>query len=376
MTETSHILSPYRRRKIIWLCFAILLVVVSLYAMHLLASQGTTNPWVKFPIYQNTRAVDVVIDWPLVAWIDRPDLSQPGKVLIKNLETDFIRDLATDFPCQPAGSDRGDLALHGEWLTGIFSCNWPEPSKLYALNLNSEELILIEPPLGLPAEQSWPAEPAIYGDTIVWQQENVVRTLIDVFLFDLQSRTVISLTQTPSPVIEHHAEIYEDWLAWNSHNLSTGDHFIALYNLSSSEQISVSLPFSYDTWISLDNQYVVWTDWRNGTDNADVYGFDLICRQVLPLIMGPYHQSDPVIREGVIVYQDEGPPASLYVYHLDTQETYLLFEPPPSQTGISRQKAIDNGVIVWINGAVGPQGIVYGARQLPERFFLPILPQP
>ncbi len=374
MSESSDILSPYRRRKIMWLCFTILLVVVSLYGMHLLASQGTTNPWVNFPIYQNTRADDVVIDWPLVAWIDRPDLSEPGKVLIKNLETGVIRDLATDFPCQPAGSDRGDLALHGEWLTGIFTCNWPEPSKLYALNLNSKELILIEPHPGLPAEQNWPAEPTIYGDTIVWQQENVVRTLVDLFLFDLQSRMVMSLTQTSSPMIEHHPEIYGEWVAWNSLNLSNSDNSVALYNLTSSEHITIPLMTAHETWISLDSQYVVWDDWRNG--NADVYGFDLISQQILPLITGPYHQSRAVVRDRLLVYQSQGTPTSLYVHHLDTEEAYLLFEPPPSQTGISRQKAMDNGVIVWINGAVGPQGIVYGARQLPERFFLPVLRQP
>ena len=360
--------------KVKWLCFILLLVTTFSYGLHLLASQSASNPWVNFPIHQTWIASEIAIDWPLVAWSDWSDSSQPIKVLIKNLETGVIRDLSAYFPCQPMGSGRGDLAIHGEWLAGILSCNWPEPAKLYALNMNSEELILIEPPAGLPAEQNWPAEPTIYGDAIVWQQENVVRTLVDLFLFDLQSRTVMSLTQTSSPMIEHHPEVYGEWVAWNSLNLSNGDNSVALYNLTSSEQITIPLMTAHETWISLDSQYVVWDDWRNG--NADVYAFDLISQQVLPLITGPYHQSAAVVRDGLLLYQDQVPPRSLYVYHLDSQETHLLFQEPP-QHGISGRQAIDNGVIVWIDSsAASGQAIVYGARQLPERFFLPILPQP
>lgn len=368
MNSTAFSLLP-RRHRVIWLGFTLFIAIVLLYAVRLLASNGTTNPWVVFPIRSQTNASDVTIDWPLVAWSEWP------KVMIKNLETGLLQDLGDILPCPTIGSGRGDLALSGDWLIGSFTCNYPDSYEIHAFNINSQELITIPTPVGLPSQQTYASEPSIYGQYIVWQQEDWTVGRSDIFLFDLQSRTTISLTQTASPVIEVHPEIYQDWIAWNTLNLSTGDNNITLYNLSSSEWITIPLAFPYDTEVSLDNQYIVWTDFRNGSNNADVYGYDLISGEEIPIITEPSHQSEALVRGGKIVYRGQGEPDSLYVYHLDTQETYFLFQPPP-QMSITHHKAIDDGFIVWINSAVGPEDVVYGAQQLPERFFLPIFRQP
>lgn len=368
--------SPSYRRRVVWLGFALFLAIFSIYAVHLLlASQGATNPWATFPIYSHTDASDVAIDWPLVAWSDWPDMSQPTKVIIKNLETGLLQDLGNSLPCPTIGTGRGDLALYGEWLVGSFTCDYPNSYEIHAFNLNSQELIMIPTPSGLPPEQTYASEPAIYGQYIVWQQEDWTVGRSDIFLFDLQSRTSISLTQTLSPIIEVHPEIYQDWVAWNTLDLASGDNFIALYNLSSSEQITIPLAFSYDTEVSVDSQYVVWTDFRNGNNNADVYGYDLISQQEFPIITAPAHQGEALVRDEVVFYWGQGQPDALYVHHLDTQETYLLFQPPP-QTSIVHHKAIDENFVIWINSTVGPEDIIYGAQQLPERFFLPIFRQP
>lgn len=375
MNPTAFSLLPQRHR-VIWLGFPIFLAIVLLYAVHLLASRGTSNPWVNFPIFENSNASDVAMDWPLVAWIDWPVITEPIKVLIKNIETDLIQDLTGNLPCTPVGSDRGSLDLDGEWLVGSFTCNYPYSYEIHAFNLNTQELVMIPTPSGLPPEQTYASEPAIYGHYIIWQQEDWTVGRSDILLFNLQSRTVISLTQTLSPIIEVHPEIYQDWVVWNTLNLVSGDNFIALYNLSSSEQITIPLAFSSDTEVSLDSQYLVWTDFRNGSANADLYGYDLINHQEFALITAPANQSQAVIRDGIVAYREQGPPVSLYVYHLDTQETFSLFQPPP-QTGLMRQKTIDHGVIVWVNSNSTNLGsIIYGAQQLPNRAFLPVLRQP
>lgn len=370
MSQTTIHPSWYRRRKMIWLSIIFFLAIMMLYFVYIVASQGTTSPWVNFPIYQNTKALSAVIDWPYVAWISWPE------VLIKDMETGLIRDLTADFPCQPIGSGRGDLAIYGEWVVGSFSCDYPNSYEIHALNLNTQELIMIPSPAGLPSQQAYASEPTIYGQYIVWQQEDWTVGRSDIILFDLQSRTSISLTQTLYPIIEIHPEIYQNWVGWNTHDLSSGDNFIALYNLSSSEQITIPLAFPYDTEISLDSEYLVWTDFRNGGTNADVYGYDLTNRQELPLITGPNNQGLPVIRDRVLIYRDQTIPVSLYVYHLDSQETHLLFQELPEHN-IHPHVKIDNNIVVWIDSdANGPQATVYGARQLPERFFLPIFRQP
>ncbi len=295
--------------------------------------------------------------------------------MLKNLETGELQDLSTDFPCQLIGTNFGDLALHGEWLVGVFACEFYAPYQIHALNVNTRELIILPPAPGVPPEQKYAAETTIYGDIIVWQQHNWEMTRSDLFLFDLQGQTVITLTQPPPSVVDWHPELYEDWLAWYRRNLSTGESFIRLYNLSSSEQITLPVTVAQHTWVSLDDQYVVWSDWRNG--DSDIYGYDLINRQEIAFITGPAHQGGGVIHEGLLLYIDYGTPRSLHMYHLDSQQTYVLFQQPP-QHDLRRQIGLYQGTAVWIDGgyAATGQSIIYGARPLPERFYLPILGHP
>ncbi|MCL4870853.1 MAG: hypothetical protein KJ063_17990 [Anaerolineae bacterium] len=365
----------YWRRHIIIGLSLLLTTLLILSLGQLLTSQGNPNPWINFSIHQTRAAYEVVIHWPLVAWHDRTGWPQPTTVMLKNLETGGLQDLSTEFPCNLIGTNFGDLALHGEWLVGVFACEFYAPYQIHALNVNTRELIILPPAPGVPPEQKYAAETTIYGDIIVWQQHNWEMTRSDLFLFDLQSQTVITLTQPPPSVVDWHPELYEDWLAWYRRNLSTGESFIRLYNLSSSEQITLPVTVAQHTWVSLDDQYVVWSDWRNG--DSDIYGYDLINRQEIAFITGPAHQGGGVIHEGLLLYIDYGTPRSLHMYHLDSQQTYVLFQQPP-QHDLRRQIGLYQGTAVWIDGgyAATGQSIIYGARPLPERFYLPILGHP
>ncbi|MCL4869432.1 MAG: hypothetical protein KJ063_10710 [Anaerolineae bacterium] len=199
-------------------------------------------------------------------------------------------------------------------------------------------------------------------------------TRSDLFLYDLQNQTIITLTQPPPSVVDWHPQLYEDWLAWYRRNLGTGESFIRLYNLSSSEQITIPVTVPQHTLVSLDDQYVIWDDWRNG--NSDIYGYHLINRQEVAFVTRPFGQSNGVIHEGLLLYIDYETPFTLRLYHLDTEQTYTLFQQPPSY--FIRSGGLHEGTAVWIDGgyiATG-QTIIYGARQLPERFYLPILGRP
>ena len=94
-------------------------------------------------------------------------------------------------------------------------------------------------------------------------------------------------------------------------------------------------------------------------------------------LTGLSNQGNGIIHEGLLLYIDSAPPRSLHMYHLDAQQTYLLFQQPPHHN-LKRPTGLHQGIAVWIDGgyiATG-QSIIYGARQLPERFYLPILGRP
>ncbi|MCL4869433.1 MAG: hypothetical protein KJ063_10715 [Anaerolineae bacterium] len=74
--------------------------------------------------------------------------------MLKNLETGELQDLSSDFPCLLVGSNFGDLALYGEWLVGVFACEYYAPYEIHALNLNSRELVVLPLAPGVPQSRN------------------------------------------------------------------------------------------------------------------------------------------------------------------------------------------------------------------------------
>ncbi|MCL4870855.1 MAG: hypothetical protein KJ063_18000 [Anaerolineae bacterium] len=375
MDKTYTLLPHVRRSRIYWLGFVLLLGLTTFYTFWLMAGQNNFNPWVPYSIHQTYIASELVVEGSRVVWADWYSLSQPGRIYLKDLETGLLHDLSSHFPCNPIGSDFGDLALHGEWLVGSFSCNYPASYDIYALNLNSLELVHILPPPGLPPGQTYADEPAIYGNLVVWKQRDWTWSQSELFLFDLQSRTVSTITTPPPSTVDWHPDIYQDWLAWYRLNLDTGERFVRLLNLSSSEQITLPIITEPITWISLDDQYVIWPDWRNG--NSDIYGYDLISRHEVALITGPFNQGKAIINDGVIFYHDHEPPRTLRMYHLNTQQAYIIYEQLPNHS-LQQHIDFDLGTAVWtvVAHTAPSQWTIYAAQQLPERFYLPVLGHP
>ena len=52
----------------------------------------------------------------------------------------------------------------------------------------------------------------------------------------------------------------------------------------------------------VDGRYVVWEDWRSGTDQ-DIWGYDLVTGEEFPIYQGPGNQADPSISGNLVVWE-------------------------------------------------------------------------
>ncbi len=95
--------------------------------------------------------------------------------------------------------------------------------------------------------------------------------------------------------------------------------------------------------VSALDQLVVWQDKRNG--NWDLYGFDLLLNQELPLIVAPDDQEAPALANGLLAYQSRTDSSSwnvgLWIRALN--QSFLVDRHPGYQT----QPAIDGTTLVW-----------------------------
>ncbi len=366
---------PAHRHRFVWIGLVLLLSLALFTTWYVLAHQGVTNPWTAFYVVRDRRVLSPVISWPLVAWVDSTE-PLTAKLFVKNLETEEMYNLDDVLPCAVSAIGRDDIALEGDWLVVMHNCDYPAPAKLYAYNLATSELIWIAPPAGTPPGQDWPYEPEISGNHIVWQQEDWNSTTIDIYLFDLQSRTAMSLTQTTPPWGALHPDISQDWVVWDQAKFGTTEQYLVAFNVTTSEQITVSIPGSiYTIPPSIDEGIIVWTDFRNSSLQGDIYGYDLGSHNLITITTGTNHQIEPAIEGDIVVYWEEVGSSEYVIYghDLSSNETHLIFQALPDYF-IETPFDIDQQVVVWVVDKPNTtRSDIYGAQQLPQRWYLPFL---
>ena len=326
-------------------------------------------PWVLSPVAQQ-EVVRSTVYANLVAWMDYEGLSPELPIMIKDLETGEIRALREELPCPGHSGSRMDI--DGDWIVAVFFCG-PFDYEVQAFNLATDELVLIQPPPDAPPEQVWGLEPAIHNEKVVWYQRTSGENA-DLYLYDLQTRTAISLTANGGPVVEIHPDIYGDWVVWDSYNLDTFDHNLVAYNLVSSEHITHPVStYPFHPFPRIYENLVVWGDHRQGTDNGDIYGYDLDTRQEFAIITEPDSQYAPVIDQNLIAYlQITDNDYVVHVHNLISGETAFIFQ-TDNTNNLSEiyDLTVHDGLIGFYESYVGPD-IIYVARQLPERFYMPV----
>jgi beta propeller repeat protein len=330
-------------------------------------------PWIVTPVEQRERIGRLTVHANQVAWIDWED--PEGPIMIKNLETGEVRTLLEELPCPGYTSYDSRLDMDGDWLVSVFNCGGFD-YEVQAFNLATNELIYIQPPPDAPPEQVLGLDPAIHNEKVVWFQRSMGENA-DLYLYDLQTRTAISLTANGGPVVEIHPDIYGDWVVWDSYNLDTYDHSLVAYNLLSGEQITHPVAsYPYHIFPRIYEDVVVWDDVRNDGENGDIYGYDLATHQEFPIVTTPASQYAPYIHQNLLAYKQQviGVTGAVYVHDLLSGESAFIHEENDANSNdpvTVYDITVHDGLIGFYESYVEPD-IIYVARRLPERVYIPI----
>ena len=139
--------------------------------------------------------------------------------------------------------------------------------------------------------------PDIYGDTVVWFEQEISSR--DIFAYNLQTKEKFQITTAPS--IPEHPKIYGD--------------------------------------------IVVWRDWRN--HNSDIFGYDLKTKKEFPIITEPHDQYSPAIYEDIVVWVDERSGTDIYGLNLKTKEEFRITQ----YRSVASPPDIYGDYVVWVEGS-------------------------
>jgi len=139
------------------------------------------------------------------------------------------------------------------------------------------------------------ANPAIYGDRIVWVDNRSGND--DIYMYNIATSKETPVTTSGSA---YSPAIYGDRIVWEDWRNGNGD--IYMYNLSTSNETQITTNESDQEFPAIYGDRIVWEDWRNG--NGDIYMYNLSTSNETQITTNESDQKEPAIYGDKIVWED------------------------------------------------------------------------
>jgi beta propeller repeat protein len=188
--------------------------------------------------------------------------------------------------------------------------------------------------------------PLIRGDLVIWSQGESG---------DPKEVAGINLATDQSLILPHERvsgpRIGDGGLVWAGEVTDT-DSFarpIIWFNLETQTSQAIAY-YRLAGWPDASGNIVVWEDWRNqnaGSDNANIYGYDLLSRQEFPIAVAKGDQESPSISGSTVVWRDNRNTGSLnfcdiYGYDLQSKREFTI-----ARDRCSVMPEVSGNFVVW-----------------------------
>ena len=155
----------------------------------------------------------------------------------------------------------------------------PQNMPFYMYNLSTS----VETPIYTSGYYVWDG-PSIYGDRIVWMEEGPSTNYV-IYTYDLSTSTETEIIDSNYDI---HSYGYDSQPAiYGSiivlvYSAGSSNQDIYMYDLSTSTETRITTNESYKRGPAIYGNRIVWTDYRNGDENPDIYMFTISGKEPAP----------------------------------------------------------------------------------------------
>jgi len=211
------------------------------------------------------------------------------------------------FSIDNAPGHQGDPAVWGNWIVWAESLDKGKSFDIYGLNIFQNEKIRI-------SYSGRALAPDIFGNQVVWSDRR--NGNYDIYIYDLLTKTESVLYQGGGDQAD--PAIYGDIVVWREGKYP---HWSSIrgYDMTRKELLSISSVPGNKWYPDIYKNTVVWGDYRN--KNWDIYSYDLQTKAESVITVGQPYQREVAVYEDIIAFENG---SSIGIYNL-SNEAYSYY---------------------------------------------------